>query len=157
MIAMRNPVARLAPPASRSSSQTAGAGQTFNTETATEIVSGENFNSSAWWGLYQTRAGAFFKVVVNHDGEEVLQFGPVSDEEAAKIVAIHAPQLLDKYFDGMFPEGGSAERRLTVRLPINLAKRIEAAAESKGTSINAYVMRSLERSVAEDGQRPAIS
>jgi HicB-like protein involved in pilus formation len=131
-------------------------GQTYNTETSTEIVSGENFHSSAWWALYQTRAGAFFKVVINHDGEEVLFFDRVSDEEAAQIVAERAPNLLEKYFDGMFPEGGSAEKRLTVRLPINLAKRIEAAAELKGASVNAYVMRALEKVVAEDGQRPAM-
>jgi len=131
-------------------------GQTYNTETATEIVSGENFNSSAWWGLYQTRAGAFFKVIMNHDGEEVLFFDRIIDEEAAKIVAKQAPTLLEKYFDGMFPEGGSAEKRITVRLPINLAKRIEAAAELKGASVNAYVMRALEKSVAEDGQRPSM-
>jgi predicted DNA binding CopG/RHH family protein len=132
-------------------------GQTYNTETATEIVGGENFNSSAWWGLYQTRAGGFFKVIINHDGEEVLFFDPITDEEAAKLVAEHAPNLLEKYFDGMFPEGGSAEKRITVRLPINLAKRIEAAAELKGASVNAYVMRALEKSVTEDGQRPIVS
>ena len=57
----------------------------------------------------------------------------------------------------MFPEGGSAEKQITVRLPINLAKRIEAAAESKGASVNAYVMRALEKSVTQDGQRPVIS
>jgi predicted DNA binding CopG/RHH family protein len=132
-------------------------GQTYNTETATEIVGRENFNSSAWWGLFQTRAGAFFKVIINHDGEEVLFFDRVSEEDAAKLVAEHAPSLFEKYFDGMFPEGGSAEKRLTVRLPINLAKRIEAAAEIKGASVNAYVMRALERSVAEDGQRTTPS
>ncbi len=131
-------------------------GQSYNTETATEIVGGENFNSSAWWALYQTRAGAFFKVIINHDGEELLFFDRVSDEDAAKIVAECAPDLLEEYFDGMFPEGGSAEKRLTVRLPINLAKRIEAAAESKGASVNAYVMRALEKSVLEDGQRPVL-
>ena len=62
-------------------------GQTYNTGTAAEIVGGENFNSSAWWGLYRTRAGAFFKVVINHDGEEVLFFDRLSDEDAAKLVA----------------------------------------------------------------------
>jgi hypothetical protein len=132
-------------------------GQTYNTDTATEIVGGENFNSSAWWGLYQTRAGAFFKVVINHDGEEVLFFDRLSDEDAAKLVAEHAPNLFEQYFGGMFPEGGSAEKRITVRLPINLAKRIEAAAGSKGASVNAYVMRALEKSVTQDGQRPVIS
>src|ERR1700719_2456956 len=102
-------------------------GQAYNTETATEILfdGPDDGLSNAWWGLYQTRGGAFFKVAVNHDGEEVLSFGPVRDEDAANLVAKYKPALMDKYFGGMFPEGGSAERRLTVRLPINLAKRVE--------------------------------
>jgi hypothetical protein len=130
-------------------------GQSYNTETATEIlVHGPGGLSNAWLGLYQTRGGAFFKVIVNHDGEEVLSFGPVSDEDAANLVAKYKPALTDKYFGGMFPEGGDAEKRLTVRLPINLAKRVEAAATGKGVSVNAYVMRSLERSVSQDGQPP---
>ncbi|MDA9504187.1 hypothetical protein XI09_05305 [Bradyrhizobium sp. CCBAU 11386] len=60
-------------------------------------------------GLYQARAGAFFKVVVNHDGEEVLEFGPVSDHEAQKLLEKHANHLVEKYFDVI--EDGSAERR----------------------------------------------
>jgi predicted DNA binding CopG/RHH family protein len=131
-------------------------GQAYNTETATEIVMKGNDHSGAWFGLYQTRAGAFFKVVVNHGGEEVLSFEPVNDEDAANIVAQYRPALVNKYFDGMFPEGGSAERRLTVRLPINLARRVETAASAKGVSVNAYVMRSLERSVSQDGQPPNL-
>jgi predicted HicB family RNase H-like nuclease len=133
-------------------------GQTYNTETATEVIGGDNSEySSAWWALYQTRAGVFFKVVIDHDGETVLDFRGLSDEQAAKLVAERAPHLLEKYFAGMFPEAGSAERRLTVRLPINLAKRVEAAASAKGASVNAYVMRALERSVAQDGQSPTVA
>ena len=124
-------------------------GQTYNTETATQIFVDGNHFSNAWWGLYQTRAGAFFKIVVNHDGEEVLEFGPVSDHEAQKLLEKNANHLVEKYFDVI--EGGSAERRLTVRLPINLARRIEEAAEKKNASVNAYVMRALERAVKDDG------
>jgi predicted HicB family RNase H-like nuclease len=132
-------------------------GQTYNTETATEIAGGGHPDSGAWWALYQTRAGAFFKVIVNHGGEDVQFFDRVTDEQAAEIVVNHAPHLFDQYFAGMFPEGGAAEKRLTIRLPINLAKRIEAAAEAKKASVNAYVMRALEKSVAEDGQQPPVS
>jgi len=124
-------------------------GQTYNTETATEIFVGSgHFQSSGWWGLYQTRAGAFFTIVVNHDGEDVLEFGPVSDEEAQKLLEKHANHLVEKYFDVI--EGGSAERRLTIRLPINLARRIESAAEKKNASVNAYVMRVLEQALNDD-------
>jgi predicted HicB family RNase H-like nuclease len=128
-------------------------GQTYNTETATQVFVGHgHFQSSGWWGLYQTRAGAFFQVVVNHDGEEVLKFGPVTDHEAQKLLEKHANHLVEKYFDVV--EGGSAERRLTIRLPINLARRIESAAERKNASVNAYVMRALEQAVKDDGAAP---
>jgi len=124
-------------------------GQTYNTETATQIFVGGSDFSNAWWGIYQTRAGAFFKIVVNHDGEEVQEFKPITDAEAQKLLEKHANHLVEKYFDVV--EGGSAERRMTVRLPINLARRVEEAAASKNASVNAYVMRALERSVTEDG------
>jgi predicted HicB family RNase H-like nuclease len=126
-------------------------GQTYNTETATQVFvtrPGNHF-SDAWWGLYQTRAGAFFKVVVNNDGAEVLEFGPITDHDAQKLLEAHANHLVEKYFDVI--EGGSAERRLTIRLPINLARRIEEAAEKKNASVNTYVMRALERAVRDDG------
>jgi len=112
------------------------------------VSGGSHFQSSGWWGLYQTRAGAFFTIVVNHDGEDVLEFGPVSDEEAQKLLEKHANHLVEKYFDVI--EGGSAERRLTIRLPINLARRIESAAEKKNASVNAYVMRVLEQALNDD-------
>ena len=127
-------------------------GKSYNTETATEVVGGDNSEySNAWWGLYQTRHGAFFKVVVDHDGETILKFGPVTDEEALETTQKHAPHLVDQYF-GPFPEGGAAERRMTIRVPENLAERIERAAKAKSISVNTYAMRCFERCVVEDGQ-----
>jgi len=62
-------------------------GQYYNREHFTEIFAIEHghYNSNAWHGLYQTRSGAFFKIVVNHDGETVLKFEPISDAEAQKL------------------------------------------------------------------------
>jgi len=128
-------------------------GKAYNTETATEVVlvSADSADSGAWLRLYQTRHGAFFKIVVGHDGETFQEFRPVTDEEALEIVQEHgAPSLVDQYF-GPFPEGGAAERRMTVRIPENLAERIEQAAEAKGLSLNSYAMRCFERCVAADG------
>ncbi len=126
-------------------------GKSYNTETATKVVGGDNSEySEAWWGLYQTRHGAFFQVVVDHDGETTLKFGPVTDEEALDTLQKHAPHLVDQYF-GPFPEGGAAERRMTIRIPENLAERIERAAEAKSLSLNSYAMRCFERCVAADG------
>ena len=130
-------------------------GQTYNTETSNEIFVREHPDSHAWWGLYQTRAGAFFKIHVDHDGEEFLEFGPISDTEAQRLLEKHANHLVEKYFDVI--EGGSAERRLTIRLPINLARRVEEAALAKNVSVNAYAMRALEGAVTKDGHPPTVS
>ena len=121
------------------------------TETSTEVFLKGNKFSDAWWGLYQTRAGAFFEISVDHNGEP-LKFAPVSDPQAQKLLEKHANHLVEKYFDVI--EGGSAERRLTIQLPINLARRIETAAAAKDVSVNAYAMRALEAAVKNDGQPP---
>lgn len=131
-------------------------GKTYNIDTATCVFldGPDDGFSSAWWGLYQTRHGAFFKVVVNHDGEEVLEFGPVTDAEAQALLEKHANHLVEQYF-GEMPEGGSAERRLTIRIPGNLADRLESVAKNQGVSLNTYAMRCFERCVRDDGL-PAI-
>ena len=77
----------------------------------------------------------------------------MTDEEALDTLQKHAPHLVDQYF-GPFPEGGAAERRMTIRIPENLAERIERAAEAaeaKSLSLNSYAMRCFERCVAADG------
>ena len=125
-------------------------GKTYNTDTATEVLC-ENFHGYMnWWGLYQTRHGAFFKVIVDMDeGESTLT--RLSDAEAQELLEKTANHLVEQYF-GPFPEGGAAERRLTIRVPGNLADRIETAAKVKGLSLNSYAMRCFERCAAEDGQ-----
>lgn len=125
-------------------------GKTYNIDTATKLAGGENgFGSLAWWGLYRTRYDAFFKVVVEHDGE-ATQFTPLNDDEALELLQKHAPHRVDECF-GPFPEAGAAERRLTIRIPGNLAVRMEAAAQAKGLSLNSYAMRCFERDLGEDG------
>lgn len=131
-------------------------GKTYNTATATEIFHTEHPASGAWFGLYQTRHGAFFKVKVDHGGENILEFDPVGDEEAQKILEQNGQgALIEKYF-GPMPEGGAAERRFTMRIPENLAQRVESAAKVKGQSFNNYAMRALERAVRDDGLYPAV-
>lgn len=129
-------------------------GKTYNIDTATRLAGGGDERSLGWWGLYRTRYDAFFKVMVDHDGETVLEFKPLTDEEALAALQEHAPHRVDECF-GPFPEAGSAERRLTIRVPGNLAARVEAAAEAKGLSLNSYVMRCFERCAGEDGQSQA--
>ena len=128
-------------------------GQSYNTETSTTVfVIGHGHpDSHAWLGLYQTRAGAFFKIMVDHHGE-LAEFEPISDSEAQKLTEKYANHLVEKYFDVV--EGWSAERRLTIRLPINLARRVEEAAAAEDESVNTYVMRALESAVSKDGHSP---
>jgi len=87
-------------------------GTTYDTDTATEVYSDASSNpfSLGYWGLFQTRHGAFFKVVCDHDGE-THTFTPLSDSEAQKLLERHANHLVEKYF-GPFrstarPRGGS--------------------------------------------------
>ena len=124
-------------------------GKTYNTDTATRVTGGNNPYSDAWWGLYQTRHGAFFEIVVDHDGEEKIS--PLEDAEAQAFLEKHANHLVEQYF-GPMPEYGAAERRLTIRIPGNLADRMEDAAKSKGLSLNSYAMRCFEQCAAKDGQ-----
>jgi hypothetical protein len=117
-------------------------GVTYDTDTATEVCGGSNQPcSDAWWAMYQTRHGAFFKVTCDHDGE-TLTFAPLSDAQAQELLERHANHLVEQYF-GPFPEYGSAEKRLTLRMPISLARRVEATAAARGQTANQYMMRSL--------------
>jgi len=122
-------------------------GVTYDTGTATEVFSESHNRSGAWWGIYQTRHGAFFKVVCDHD-EMSHTFSPLGDEAALTLLEKHANHLVEKFF-GSMPEHGSAERRLTVRLPAGLARRLEDAAGKRGLTVNRFVMRGLEHAVAQ--------
>ena len=119
-------------------------GKSYNTHTATEVVATHHPHSDGWWALYQTRHGAFFEVRVNHDGMEVLDFRPMTDAEAQGILEKRANHLVEQYF-GPMPEGGAAERRLTIRIPGNLADRIETTAKEKGFSLNSVAMRCFQQ------------
>ena len=105
-------------------------------------------------GLYQTRHGAFFKVVQSHHWEEEEVVTPLTDEEAQAFLEKHAKHLVEQYF-GSMPEYGAAERRLTIRVPGNLADRMEDAAKSKGLSLNSYAMRCFEQTDDKNSEHGA--
>ena len=129
-------------------------GITYNTDTATRVADGgpNHPASMAGWELYQTRHGAFFMVLTDHDGES-QSVKPLEDAEAQAFLEKHANELVEPVF-GAFPEAGAAERRLTIRIPGNLANRVEAAARTKNLSLNSYAMRCFEQCVTVDGQPP---
>ena len=130
-------------------------GVTYNTDTATRVATGgpSDPNDLAGWEMYQTRHGAFFMVLTDHDGED-MRIRPYDDADAQAFLEKHANEVVEAVF-GQFPEAGSAERRLTIRVPVNLAVRMETIAHAKGLSLNSYAMRCFEQCAAEDGH-PAL-
>lgn len=119
-------------------------GKSYNTDTATELFSESAPKPSmGWWALYQARHGAFFKVVLDHDGE-TISLTPLSNADARSSLERRASHLVEQYF-GPSPDHGATERRLTIRVPVNLADRIETTAKAKGLSLNTVAMRCFEQ------------
>jgi hypothetical protein len=82
-------------------------GTTYDTDTSVEVTGGDNSpNSNAWWALYRTQQGVFFKVVIDHDGLTINEFRPLTDTQARAILEKHANQLVENYF-GSMPEASS--------------------------------------------------
>jgi predicted DNA binding CopG/RHH family protein len=125
--------------------------KTYNTDTAILVAESWSSHSDAGSMLYQTRHGAYFLFVQPPQNPADSYLKPLSDDEALKWLQAHAEHLIEQYF-GHFPEAGAAERRWTVRIPENLARRVETIACGKGMPLNRYLMRCLERCVTADGQ-----
>jgi hypothetical protein len=121
-------------------------GKSYNTDTATCIAQVVRDHDD-FECLYQTRHGAFFRYGCDETGHGIL---PATDAEAQAFLEKHANHLVEQYF-GPMPEAGAAERRLTIRIPGNLADRVESAARARGLSLNSYAMRCFEQQVAADG------
>jgi predicted DNA binding CopG/RHH family protein len=83
-------------------------------------------------------------------------FDALTDQEAQKFLERHANHLVETYF-GPFPEYGSAEKRLTLRMPIGLYRRVESAATKRKLDVNKYIQRSLENATSADGAAPTTS
>jgi hypothetical protein len=134
-------------------------GKAYDTETGELLVErpvrdpeGEDV-----WRLYRTRNGSYFLWVqyLILDGYGAYDVAhkiiPFEDEEAKSWLETNANELVETYF-GEMPEGGAAERRLTLRLPNNLAQRLETLAAAKGISMNRHIVACLERCAAQEGQ-----
>ena len=103
--------------------------------------------------LYRTRNGAFFlwEQYITPSYRAAHDIMPLADEEAQQWLEKYGNELVETYF-GAMPEGGTAERRMTLRLPHNLAVRLEAIAEEKKLSLSRYIRGCLEKSAKEDGK-----
>ena len=134
-------------------------GKTYNTETATQIAGSEmdgGFYDSGEY-LYQTRFGAFFRYsYLDGTGENDYQsVEPLSPDEARKWLEENVswqPEIIEKLF-GEMPEAGSGEVKFTLRLPDSLRSRLADRAEANQQSLNAWIVRCLER-CAKDGATP---
>jgi|GEM_PF-711054 len=115
-------------------------GVTYDTETATEIATGDHDHelSQAWWTLYRTGAGAYFEVVGGHDGS-VEECNPLTDTQAYRFLEVNANHLIEKYF-GSLPEAR----------PLLFSRRtVIAAIEVLEGPINTYAL--LERYLLKFG------
>jgi hypothetical protein len=132
-------------------------GITYDTDTSERIAGFEPDEEALMrWGggpfgdLYQNKHGAFF--LVGGNWEDEAEVYPMTEAEALAFVERHADAVqVEKYF-GPQPEAGAAESRLSIRLPINLANRIEKIAKAKGLTLDAYARQCFERCATQDGE-----
>jgi predicted HicB family RNase H-like nuclease len=135
-------------------------GTAYDTDTAELIIKVDGdwrINPEETASLYRTRNGAFFlwAQYVTPAYDVATGIFPYTDEQAQKWLEDNANHLVEKYF-GEMPDGGAAERRMTLRIPNNLATRLEEIAEDKKMSLSRYMRRCLERCAIEDGKPTAI-
>lgn len=119
-------------------------GKTYNTETATLIGQWESIDSPIEEALFKTRHGAYFLYCdsVNSPYEWIK---PLDPDDARKWVAERCPASVWESEFGEAPEAGDSEARLTLRIPEVLHRRIAICADSQKQSLNAWILRCLER------------
>ena len=125
-------------------------GKTYNTETATKLAAVED-DEYVITGeqLYQTRYGALFLYRYAEDGPDGPESGivPYTPEQARAWLEKHRSydvDLIESVF-GKMPEAGSGESKFTLRLPDSLRERLAARAKDNGQSLNAWIIKCLER------------
>ncbi|MGB3246796.1 MAG: toxin-antitoxin system HicB family antitoxin [Sulfitobacter sp.] len=134
-------------------------GKTYNTETATEIEGFEDFSGGSNSGdfLFQTRFGAFFRLHYYEGGDEhdyttITPLTPDKAREWLEEKVSWQPELIEKLF-GEMPEAGSGEVKFTLRMPESLRDRISTHAEQNKQSLNAWMIRCLERCATDGGPK----
>ena len=134
-------------------------GKTYNTETATELGGWTEDKGPYEYGdyLYQNRFGAYFRVTFLESGDPEQDhetITPLTPEEARTWlegkVSWNA-ELIERLF-GEMPEAGSGEVKYTLRMPESLRDRLASLAKDNKQSLNAWIIRCLERCAEE---RPA--
>ena len=127
-------------------------GKTYNTETATQIAGWHDDNDgpfSSGTFLFQTRFGAFFEYSYyegygEDDWEKITPFTSDNAQQWLEKRQGWNTELIESLF-GEMPEAGSAEVKFTLRLPESLRNRLAALAEANSQSLNAWIIRCLEK------------
>ena len=125
------------------------AGKTYHTETAVLLYRCEVSEAGDEEALFKTRFGAYFKHVdLPRAPDQWIE--PLDHEQAHKWMESHCchGELIEAEF-GAVPEAGDPEARITLRIPDSLRARIAAKAADRNQSLNAWILRCLERYAAE--------
>lgn len=125
-------------------------GNTYNTETSTMIDGEATLERGHMTGeyLYQNRHGAFFLYRIDGapNDSAAQSIHPLSQEDA-KLWLERRPKgaaHIEALF-GEAPEAGSGESKFTLRIPESLRDRLAALARENDQSLNAWMVRCLER------------
>ena len=133
-------------------------GRTYNTETATEIADWADDVGiyELYLCLYKTRFGAFFeygrKSGGEDDGETIRPLTPEDARTWLEQFASSRPELIEFLF-GEMPEAGSGEVKFTLRIPESLRRRLATRAKENRQSLNAWMVRCLERCATPKGEK----
>jgi len=118
-------------------------GKTYNTETSTQL--GEEEGPYRSYALFKTRHGAYFLYFDNKDEPELDPIIPIEPNEAQRwMERCCSTDRVEAEF-GEMPDAGDEEARITLRIPDSLRKRIAVIAESHNQSLNAWILRCVER------------
>lgn len=139
-------------------------GKTYNTETSALLASWSSFDTpdTAQGGeygqiLFQTRHGAYFLFDYD-DRRETWESGyqqliPLDPEQAQRWAETHCSADIVEAIFGEMPDAGDAEAKVTLRMPEILRRRLAAMAEDQKQSMNAAIVRCLERCLAATDKR----
>jgi hypothetical protein len=139
-------------------------GTAYDTETA-ERIKERPLSEEETSILYRNRHGEFFLYLAvyewyfDHDRQQEEAYikealVPYTKERAQEWLEEHGNELVEQYF-GEMPEGGSTERRFTLRMPNNLARQLEKKAGDM--PLTRYINKCLEHDVADELGGDAIA
>lgn len=125
-------------------------GRTYNTETSTLLGRWEPSDDSPLeHALFKTRHGAYFlHTLAKWSLEEFVE--PKEPEDAQRLMEQNCSAERVEAEFGEMPEAGDPEARITLRIPESLRRRAVPLAEARKQSLNAWLLRCIERAVTDE-------